>query len=80
MLTTPSPENAVPYRSGWNLLAVLGFVFTFILPPVAIILGVIALRQVKRSGERGHDLALSGIIVSVVFIVIGIGSVLAYGA
>ena len=66
-------------RSGWNLCAVLGFVFTFVLPPIGIILDIVAIRQIKRSAERGHDLAIAGIVISLVFIVLGIWSVLAYG-
>ena len=64
---------------GWNLYAVLGFVLTFVLPPLAIVLAGIGLRQVRGTRERGHDLALAGIIVSVVFIVLGTWSVLVYG-
>lgn len=66
-------------KSTWNVWAVVGFAAAFILPPASIVLGAVGLQQIRRTGQRGHDLALAGIIVSLVFIAIGIFSVLAYG-
>ncbi len=53
MDTTPLNKLAV-----WSLVLSI-FLFTF----VAAILGHIALAQIKKSGQRGRGLALSGVII-----------------
>ena len=65
-------------KARWNPLAIVSFVVTFILPPVAIVLGAVALSQTRRTGQRGHDLALAAIIVSVIFIAIGVWATITY--
>ncbi len=48
---------------------------------LGIVLGVIALNQVKRSGQAGRGLALAGIIVGAIMLVLGIvGAYLLYFA
>lgn len=49
---------------------------TIAIVPVAIVLGTIALVQVRRSGDRGRGMAIAGIAVSVVWTVVAIGGVL----
>ena len=63
-----------PYRGGppayppsWgrptNTLAVLSLVLAFVFPPAGVVVGIIARRQIRRTGEDGDGLALAGIIV-----------------
>jgi len=42
----------------YNLFAILALVFTFIFYPVGLILGFIALSQIKKSKEKGKWIAL----------------------
>jgi hypothetical protein len=50
---------AAPPRT--NVLALVGFVAAFVAPPAGIILGAVALRQIRTRGERGRGLALADI-------------------
>ncbi|KRC61362.1 hypothetical protein ASE14_10770 [Agromyces sp. Root81] len=73
-MTTPAPAP-VPAQSAptekWNVLAIVGFVLSLLgTNIVAIVLGFIALSQVKKSGERGRGLAIAAIIIGFASIVI----------
>lgn len=61
-----------PYGYGgepkWNGLAIAGFVCSFFISIVGLILSIIGLNQTKERGEKGHGLALAGIIISCVSI------------
>lgn len=50
-----------------NTMAIIGFVTSLILPPLGIIFGIIALGQIKKSGEAGKGWAIAGIIAGAVF-------------
>ncbi|PZE29153.1 DUF4190 domain-containing protein [Curtobacterium sp. MCLR17_042] len=54
-----------PRDSGRHLneLAVLAFILAFFVNIVGLILGILALRQIARSGERGRKLAIASIVV-----------------
>lgn len=49
-----------------NGLAIAALVTAFIMGPVAIVLGVIARRQIRETGEDGDGLALAGLIIGIV--------------
>ena len=53
-------------------MAIVAFIVTFFINIVGIILGFIALSQIKRTGEKGHGLALAAIIIGFASIVLGI--------
>lgn len=53
-------------------MAIVAFIVTFFINIVGIILGFIALNQIKRTGEKGHGLALAAIIIGFASIVLGI--------
>ena len=57
----PSSALAAPAKT--NVLAILSLIGGFVIPLIGIILGFIALKQIKTSGEGGHGLAVGGIIV-----------------
>ncbi|MEU8022714.1 DUF4190 domain-containing protein [Micromonospora haikouensis] len=57
---------------GTNVLAVLSLVFAFVFAPAGIVLGHVAKRQIRRTGEDGDQLATWGLILSYVFTVIGL--------
>ncbi|MHB2021740.1 MAG: DUF4190 domain-containing protein [Mycobacteriales bacterium] len=52
-------------RSGrLNVLAVLSLVCAFLFWPLGIVFGHLARRQIRRTGERGAGVALTGLIIS----------------
>ncbi|MEH0937488.1 DUF4190 domain-containing protein [Micromonospora psammae] len=57
---------------GPNALAILSLVFAFVFAPAGIVLGHLAKRQIRRSGEPGDQLATWGLILSYVFTAIGL--------
>ncbi|WP_223846870.1 DUF4190 domain-containing protein [Bifidobacterium rousetti] len=57
----PAPQNP-----GWNVMAVVGFALSFFVAIAGLILSIIGLRQIKRTGEKGRGLAIAGIVISVV--------------
>jgi Domain of unknown function (DUF4190) len=56
-----------------NAMAILALVFAFIVPLLPIVFAIIAYRQIDRTGERGGGLATAGLMLSVLFMLIGIG-------
>ena len=67
---TPVRAPAPPGEA--STLATLSIVFAFVFAPVGVVLGHVALAQIKRRGERGRDRALIGLTLSYLFILFGI--------
>lgn len=67
----PSPYPAAPKTSA---LAVVGFIFAFLCNFVGLVLSIIALVRINKSNGmlRGKSLAIAGIILSAIFMAIGI--------
>jgi hypothetical protein len=57
----PPPPWAL--RRPTNTLAIVSLVLAFVCAPAGLVLGVVARRQIRRTGEEGAGLALAGIIV-----------------
>ena len=70
----PQPQYGAyqPAQPGWNVMAIVGFILAFFVNIVGIILGFVALSQIKRTGEQGRGLAIAAIIIGFAEIVIGI--------
>lgn len=64
MSTMSAPATRV------NNFAVLSLVVAAILAPAGIPLAIIALREIKRTGERGRGLALAGLWVGIIVTVL----------
>jgi hypothetical protein len=56
-----------PAQPGTNTMAILALVFAFIFAPVAIVLGALARKQIRRTGEQGMGLATAGMVCGIVF-------------
>ena len=56
----------------YSVLAIVGFVASFAIPPVGVILSFIALSQIKRTSERGRGLAIAGAIIGILAIVLAV--------
>ena len=57
---------------GVNIYAVVSLFASVLFAPVGIALGIVALRQIKRSGERGRELAIAGIWIGVGILILGL--------
>ncbi|MGS2619757.1 DUF4190 domain-containing protein [Micromonospora sp. LZ34] len=67
----PSPGGPRP-GGATNVLAILSLVFAFVFAPAGIVLGHLAKRQLRTSGEEGDQLATWGLILSYVFTGLGL--------
>lgn len=52
-----------------NTMAVLSLLSVFVLFPLGFVLGIIALRQIKKTGESGKGIAIAGIVISLILFV-----------
>jgi hypothetical protein len=55
----PAPQFGRPT----NTMAILALVMAFVFAPAGLVLGILARKQIARTGEDGDGLALAGIIV-----------------
>ena len=70
----PQAPQGPQARSAMNTLAWVSVVVAFFVSPVAILLGILARKQIARTGERGRGLATLGAVLGSVFTVIGIAT------
>ena len=64
--TPPPPAYATAPAAGkTNTLAIVALILGIVVPLGGIIVGPIALGQIKRTGESGRGLAIAGIIIAV---------------
>ncbi|QOL33144.1 DUF4190 domain-containing protein [Bifidobacterium eulemuris] len=47
----------------WNALSIAGFVLSFLISPVGLILSIVALVQINKSHEKSKGMAIAGIII-----------------
>ena len=59
----PPPGFPPAYRRPTNTMAILALVMAFVFAPAGLILGILARKQIRQTGEDGDGLALAGIIV-----------------
>jgi hypothetical protein len=55
-----------------NTMAILGLIFAFVFSPLGIVFSAVGLRQIKQRREGGRGLAIAGLVLSIVFVLIGI--------
>jgi len=56
-------------------MAVLALVFAFVFAPLGIVFGAIGRRQTRRTGQNGKGLATAGLVLGIVFTLIGVGAI-----
>ncbi|MEF2976881.1 DUF4190 domain-containing protein [Subtercola sp. YIM 133946] len=74
-MTTPAPYGAAsgPVAPRTNVLAIVSLVVSIVgFTIIGIVLGFVALSQIKRTGESGRGLALAGIVIGFIELIIGI--------
>ncbi len=60
-----APEHPTDAAPGWSGLAITAFVLSLLaLGPISIVLAILALRRIRRSGQRGRGLAVAATILS----------------
>ena len=52
-----------PQQQRWNALCIVGFILAFQFPPVGLILCIIALVQINRTGEQSRGMSIAGIVI-----------------
>jgi hypothetical protein len=65
--STPAGPGAA---SSWNALAVASVVAILTWTPLPLLLGLLALRQIRRFGQRGARLALTGVIAGAILVLV----------
>ena len=67
-----SPSNSVTVNKT-NDLAIAGIIISIVLSAIiGIVLCIISLNQIKKTGEKGKEVAIAGIVIGVIKIVITI--------
>ncbi|MDG4857002.1 DUF4190 domain-containing protein [Streptomyces sp. T-3] len=67
----PPPPPGGPQQRTQNGLAIASFVLSLVcFAPVGLVLGIVALRQIARRGQRGKGLAIAGVVISSVSLVL----------
>jgi hypothetical protein len=61
------PGYGYPQTRGTNVMAILSLVFAFVFAPAGIVLGHVAKKQLRTSGEEGGGLATAGLVLSYIF-------------
>jgi hypothetical protein len=81
--STPAPPmgpqgycQPAPYQK-WNALCIVGFVLAFLAPIFGLVLSIVSLIQINRTGEKSKSMATAGIIVSAVSLTIRIALIVA---
>lgn len=60
----PAPSWQAPHTAPpTNTLPIVSLIAAIFAPPVGLVLGIVAQRQIARTGESGSGLALAGAIV-----------------
>ncbi|WP_435821021.1 DUF4190 domain-containing protein [Micromonospora musae] len=62
--------STAPQVAGTNIMAILSLIFAFVFAPVGIVLGHVAKRQIRQTGEQGEGLATAGLVLSYIFTIL----------
>jgi uncharacterized protein DUF4190 len=67
-----------------NTMAILALVLAFVFAPAGLVLGIMARKQIRQTGEEGDGLALAGMIVggifTAIFVLIIVFMIIAFSA
>lgn len=74
------PQPPAPYAPQYvgttgrhtNTLAIIALVAAFVLSPAAVIMGHLAMTQIKRTGEDGRQLAIAALVIGYVGVFLGV--------
>lgn len=74
----PASEPRVRVDAPVNRVAIVAIIAAFALPLAGVVLGLLALSQVRRTGERGRGLASAATVLSILFSIAGILAIVVY--
>jgi hypothetical protein len=69
MTTSIEPNQTSTARPAVNTLSIVSFVLAFLISAAGLIVGIVALVQTRKRGERGAGLAIAAIVLSILQIV-----------
>jgi len=85
----PPPGYPPAYPRQTNTMAILALVLAFVFAPAGLVLGIMARKQIRQTGEDGDGLALAGIIVGgiataffalmIIFMIVALGTATSFG-
>jgi peptidyl-prolyl cis-trans isomerase B (cyclophilin B) len=64
------PQGEEPATVRFNILSITAFVSSFLVGVTGVILGLVALNQIKNTGERGRGFAIAALVIGCVYMVI----------
>lgn len=70
-MNTTNTMNTAPSSDGENNIAIAGFILSFIIPIIGLILSIIGLKKSKET-NNGRGLSIAGIVISTIFTIISI--------
>ena len=70
----PAEPVTAPAGTKTSGMAIASLILAFLFPLIGLILGIVALSSIKKSGEKGKGLAIAGIIISIVIMISGIAA------
>ena len=87
---SPTPPDTGPFGQGastglvygakptpdYNTFAVLSPIFAVVVPPAGVVLGHLALPQIRRTGERGRPAAIAGLVIGYLMCALLIGALI----
>jgi hypothetical protein len=74
-----APRPALPTAlAQTNAFALVSIILAFVQPIAAVVFGHIALSQIKRNGDAGRGMALTGLIIGYVYVAFIVLFVIAY--
>ena len=71
--------NVQPQQSGTNVIAIVGFIFAFIMPIVGLICSIIGRNKAYEYGGNGRGLATAGLVINIIWLLIAVISGIAVG-
>lgn len=76
-MSTPQQKAPRPQHQGeepapvrFNILSITAFVSSFLVGVTGVILGLVALNQIKNTSERGRGFAIAALVIGCVYMVI----------
>lgn len=64
------PGHHPPRRT--NAMAIAALITAFLVAPAGIVLGIVARKQIRRTGEEGWGMATAGLVIGAVLTVLGV--------
>src|SRR4029079_689406 len=70
------PPYGATQTTDYNNFAVLSPIFAVVVPPAGVVLGHLALPQIRRTGERGRPAAIAGLVIGYLMCVLLIAALI----